>query len=223
VPAAVCEDFGLAFFSVPKAASTSMKMVLYELNNGRPWTNEPDSVHPIFPTHPITEEDFQAVDSFWRYTIIRDPIARLLSAYGNRVHHHRDIQRDVAAQGWGRRFRLRQYRKLPDYPTPTEFYCHLTDYQALSYSILHHTASITRFIGSDLSRFDAIFPVDDLGRLERELSERTGRAIVLPRVQTGDQKLTMDMLPREARRAVLDYTADDYDLLQDWFPRPSNV
>ncbi len=45
---------------------------------------------------------------------------------------------------------------------------------------------------------------------------------MLPRrVQTGDQKLTMDMLPREARRAVLDYTADDYDLLQNWFPRPS--
>jgi len=198
-----------------------MKMVLYELDQGRPWTADPDAVHPVFPTHPITDEDFRAVDGLWRYTIIRDPIERLLSAYGNRVHHHQDIHRDVAALGWVRRFELRHTRKLSHYPTPAEFYRHLNAYQTISYSILHHTAPITRFIGSDLSRFDAIFPVEDLGRLEHELSERTRRSIVLPRVQTGDQKLTMDMLPRDARQAVLDHTADDYDLLQDWYTRPS--
>jgi len=220
MPAAICKAHGLAFFAVPKAASTSMKMVLYELEHGRPWTGEPDRVHPRFPTRPITEEDFAVTEGLWRYTIIRDPVSRLLSAYGNRVLHHRDIRRDAAPRRRDRLlFRLR-HRGLSLYPDQDSFYCNLDRYQRLSYSIWHHTAPISTFIGTDLSRFDAIYRVEDLPALQAELGRRTGRPIALPREQTEGAKITLDMLSARARDAVLSQTDPDYALLKDYYGPP---
>lgn len=220
MPAAVSQRHGLAFFSVPKSASTSMKMVLYELEHGRPWIDEPDRVHPQFPTYPITEKDFTDTKGFWRFTIIRDPVARLLSSYGNRVHHHQDIARAVVRRHRDRlMFQLRN-PGLRLYPNPGAFFRDLARYQEISYSIWHHTVSVSTFIGTDLSRFDAIYRVDDLPELEAELSRRTGHAIALPREQTAGRKITLEMLPRPVRRAVLEHTRADYDLLRRYYTPP---
>ena len=222
MPAAISKKFDLAYFSIPKAASTSMKMVLYELENGAPWTHEPNKVHPKFSTHPVTLADFDATRIYWCFTIVRDPISRLLSAYGNRVHHHNDIQKAV---GKGRAERLQFRLKHPFLklrPTASEFYENLAAYQRVSHSIWHHTVSVSQFIGSDLSFFDAVYRIKDIPALQQELSRRTGRSITLTREQTAGPKIKLDMLSPEARASVLMHTRADYELLNGYFQPPDN-
>ena len=220
MPAALLPEYGLAFFSIPKAVSTSMKMVLYELQHGVPWEDDPDRVHPHFPTFPIKEEDFAAAEGFWKYTIIRDPISRLLSAYGNRVHHHQDIRRDAARSRKDRLLFPFRNSGLSVFPSPETFYRNLDRYQAISYSIWHHTASAKKFIGSDLSYFDAVYRVEDLPELEAELSRRTGRSISLPREQTAGKKIKLDMLSARTQAKVLQYTREEYAFLKDYYTSP---
>lgn len=198
-----------------------MKMVLYELEHGKPWTGDPDRVHPQFPTHQIREEDFEATEGFWRYAIIRDPISRLLSAYGNRVHHHHDIRKYAAPRLLERLLFPIRHPGLSLYPDRDSFYCKLQCYQTLSFSIWHHTAPISTFIGDNLDRFDAIYRIEDIPLLEAQLSNHTGRRITLPREQTAGEKIKLDMLSDAARASVLSYTEPDYELLKDYYQTPS--
>lgn len=212
MPAAISKRHRLAYFSIPKSASTSMKIVLYGLKHGTPWTGEPDAVHPLFPTYPIKDEDFVATEDMWRFTIIRDPVSRLLSSYGNRVHHHHDIKKDVSRLP-GPSAVLFAQSGLSLYPKPKDFFDNLERYQKFSYSIWHHTTSLRTFLGGDLSRLDAIYRIEDLPDLEAELSRRTGQEIKLPRMQTEGEKITLDMLPARTQSKILAYTREDYCLL----------
>lgn len=219
MPAAISKKLNLAFFSIPKSASTSMKMALWEIETGQPWTDDPDKVHPRFRTFPITPDDFKATEGMRRITIVRDPVRRLLSAYGNRVHHHGDIRKSLGRPI--RRIKLTlKHPWVRRYPSANSFYSRLSGYQALSYSIWHHTCSIRNFIGDDLSVFDRVYRVEDLAELEADLSEMAGRAIHLPHEQTGGMKLRMEDLSPRARAAVLASTAEDYALLKGLYTPP---
>lgn len=220
MPAVICEGLNLAFFSVPKAASTSMKLVLYELREGRPWTGEPDDIHKALPTPLTRPRDFVATEGMRRITIIRDPVKRLLSAYGNRVLHHGDVRNALRRPST----RLKQIFLRPwlrSYPSFDRFYGQLEQYQSLSFTIWHHTCSIRHFIGEDLSVFDRVYKVEELGQLEADLSEMAGREIRLPREQTGGMKLRLEDLSPKARAAVLEHTAPDYALLRGLYTPPA--
>ena len=215
--AALLPEFKVAYFSIPKSASTSMKLVLYEAREGVPWQKELDRVHPQFPTVPLRPADIAATDGWWRFTIVRDPIQRLLSSFGNRVHFHRDIEREVERH-WRRKLAFRtKYRDLRRRPTPDEFFERLHRYQEFSYSIWHHTTSVTRFIGDDLSIFDRIYRIDNIPQLEEDLADRLGRQITLPREQTDGMKVKFDDLGAAARKAVIEATREDYGLLAQYF------
>jgi hypothetical protein len=222
MPAAICQKFDLAYFSTPKACSTSMKKVLYELEQDRPCAQGYKFLHRQFPTFPITPADFEAARAYWCFTILRDPVSRLMSAYGNRVQHHNDIQNYVERSYESRtKFRLR-YPFLNLHPSANEFYENLAFYQSICYSIWHHTVSVSQFLGSDLTFFDAIYKIKDIPELAQELSRRTGRTINLPHEQTEGQKVTLGMLSPKARANVLAYTRPDYELLRDFFQPPES-
>ena len=93
--ASIIKKFKIAYFDIPKTASTSVKIALYQIKNNKKWVKDPDNVHAVFPLYPLAENDFFNVKNYWKFTIIRDPISRLLSAYGNRVLFHKDIVNDL--------------------------------------------------------------------------------------------------------------------------------
>lgn len=221
MPAAVCPSLGIAYFMVPKAASTSVKLALHEINEGTPWAGEAEMIHPrYFPGNPFREEDFAATEETWRFTVVRDPVKRLLSAYGNRVHHYRDIIRDAAPRKRDRLSFPLRHPGLRLLPGPEHFFAHLPRYQRASYTIWHHTTPSSSFLGDDLGRFDAIYRVEDLPELEAELSRRAGRPVTVPREQTGGPKIRFDQLPKRTRAHVLDAARADYALLADYYAPP---
>ena len=122
MPAAICHKFDLAYFCTPKACSTSMKKVLYELEQDKSLTQGYKFLHRQFPTFPITLADFEVARAYWCFTILRDPVSRLLSAYGNRVQHHNDIQNHVERSYKSRiKFQLK-HPFLSLHPSANEFY-----------------------------------------------------------------------------------------------------
>lgn len=218
--AAIVERYNLAYFAVPKAGSTSMKATIYDLEHDRPWTAHPNKVHPEYRTFPLSPMDITDTEGYFRFAIVRDPVVRLLSAYGNRVHAHRDISRSSHGRRQNLKFRIAHPRRSL-LPSATDFYGHLETYQKISYSIWHHTASISNFIGSDLSVFDAVYRLEsDIPLLEAELSRRARRPIRVGREQTEGVKIRFDDLPRKVRAKVVAYTSDDYSLLHSFYEPP---
>lgn len=209
----------IAYFDTPKAASSSVKVALYRLERGEDFTSDvaaDDAIHWVYPTRRLDPAvDFAAAADFWKCTVVRDPVARLLSAYSNRVAHHRDQLRD--------RFpRLRAFfLGLPLDPDPDTFFTRLGRYRLQSGRVRHHIDLAVRYIGTDLSRFDAVYPMERLGDFAADLSRRTGTAITFPRLQTGGPKITPDMLSPRAHAAMLDYLAPDYALLSDYYRPPA--
>src|SRR5687768_11430910 len=102
--AIVLEQLGLAYYPTPKVASTSLKMALYELTHGERWVNYKDETGFWWHIHNgwFREEPtpFAVVPNgkaLFKFAAIRDPIARFLSAFGNRVHFHKELSAEIIA------------------------------------------------------------------------------------------------------------------------------
>jgi len=216
----IVEKYGLAYFSIPKVACTSIKHVLFELEHGHPF--EPGEktgkkVHAAFPPAGIQDGDFERCASLWTFAVFRDPIKRILSAYSNRVLYHEALKRISHAPMIRLKARLAGISLNPDL---NEFCVNLPKYQKLSREIRHHTRPYATCVGDDISRLDATFPLEKLNELAAELSRRTGKEITFPRLQTGGPKFTIDDLSPGALSALRRFTAPDYELLGGMYSPP---
>lgn len=216
---AILQEHGIAYFGIPKSASTSIKLGLYELLHGEPWHGPTMRIHPQFPIVPVTDEDFDRARDMWSFTVVRDPVKRVLSAFQNRVHDHRDLHRAFRKSWRARASSLSKGLKAE--PSFEEFLDRYDAYCDASYSMLHHTRSVTAFIGTDLSFFDAVFTPADLPKLKTELEARTGRTVNFPRENSTGKSLKFEDISPKAQRQLLEFTAADYGLLSDYFHAPS--
>lgn len=107
----ILEDHKIAFFNVPKAASTSIKHAFHVVLHGKPFERGDFGarhIHELYKVKiPVMREDIEALQGYWTFTVLRDPVKRVLSAYSNRVLHHRDMHKMPRA-------RLRAARSLAD-------------------------------------------------------------------------------------------------------------
>jgi hypothetical protein len=213
------EKHRIAYFDTPKVASTSMKLVLHEIEHGNAMSDARDvekAVHRAYPTSRISlPADFETCKGYWKLAIVRDPAKRLLSAYSNRILFRKD-------QYKGRLPRTRAFLLgLPLEPDVNTFFLRLWRYRLQSAPLRHHTDLVSHYLGTDLGRFDAIYPIEDLDRLAADLSARTGRPVTLPRLQTGGPKIGLDALSKPAFDALMAYLAPEYELLRDYYRPPS--
>ena len=82
----IVKSKNLAYFPFRKVANTSIRLALKELAVSKDdyWTS------PDVPLSLLTR--FYARGRH-KIAVVRDPVKRFLSAYGNRIHHHHDIVR----------------------------------------------------------------------------------------------------------------------------------
>ncbi len=197
----ILEDHKIAFFNVPKAASTSLKHAFYIVQHGKPFENGDfgaGNIHKLYKVKvPVTREDIEALDGYWKFTVLRDPVKRMLSAYSNRVLHHRDMHKMPRA-------RLRAaLRGLSLTPSVDMFLRKIERYRDFSYSIRSHTGPVSTFVGPDLSLLDAVYRTDELPRLAADLSARIGQNVEIPHLQTGGPKIAFEDLGPASRAPSL--------------------
>ena len=213
-------EFKIAYFPVPKTASTSMKYAFYKFEHGRPFVEgdlppKSKGIHVEYhTTDSFYNNDLSRYKNYARIAIIRDPVRRIISAFNHRVVRERElaegrIDMDVArALGVG-----------PD-PTRSEFLCNIEKYRVLSKTIRHHTDPFTKFLGHDLSYFTDVVKMGKISELAAQIEALTGRKFELGHFhKASGEALVLKMGPA-SRNALLSYCAGDYALLKGYFSIP---
>lgn len=215
-------DCRMAFFDMPKVASSTIKMAFHEMHTGEgpeAFEDPDEDVHVPNPTTPFDPADLTRHPDHWSFAVVRDPLARMLSAYGNRIANPAKL--DQLRGRWPRpKARLLALDLAPDVDT---FARRLRAYRLQSKMTRQHTELTRHWLGRDLQRFDAVYPIERLEDLRAELSRRIGREMIFRRLQVGGPKIGADALSRRAHGALMRYLAPDYDLLRDFYAPPAHV
>ncbi|MCP5076067.1 MAG: sulfotransferase family protein [Rhodobacteraceae bacterium] len=209
------ETYKIAYVPIPKAACTSVKLAMAELDpnldvSGLDKTDSLTFIHKSFPTVRFRPERWHKYDGWTRFTVIRDPLKRLLSGYSDRVLQKQDLVKSRKTRKAG----------LPTLPDPDFFFQNLAAYQENSSAIKHHSLGTEIFIGSDLSIYDHIYKMKQTKQLAAHLSEVAGQKVEIPHWNSSSQKLRLADLAKKTREGLMDYLRRDYDLLADYYNNP---
>ena len=197
----------IAYFPVPKAACTSIKTMFFEIENGVPFKpmqrhGQMFHIHNFYGTQPFNRQNTGQLQDFWRFAVFRDPVARFLSCYSNRVLHFRELSPGMLSQ------QAQAAGALPD-PDLDTFVERIELYREYSPSIRHHVAPQVSFLGRDPGFFDRIYSMKELKQMVADLEERMGLQLHLPHEQRGGPKLTLADLGANTRdRLSAIYRAD---------------
>ena len=137
----------LAFFFLPKVACTSFKHMFFEIENGRPFepfqvNGKRQFVHDLYPFRRFAKLKPAQYEGFARLALLRDPVARVVSCYRNRVVAQKalalgDTPARLAAQG------------LSAKPSLEEFVAHFPAYRRASGAVRFHTQPLSHALGPD--------------------------------------------------------------------------
>lgn len=236
--------YRIAYTPIPKVACSSIKRAFYEVKYGEPYDPRHlrvrlrgGRVHGVFPSTPFDPRAFAGLDGWWTFAVVRDPAARILSTWADKVMGREGLRktemphvRDLRSLGLRLRGEVRRMtrrgrvaRTLPLRPTLDEFVLRLDAYQAGFRVIEEHTRPAGYYLGPDLSVHAAIYRIEELAKLEEALSARLGQRIEFPKVNVSNKGLkpTVDDLSDVAFQALMDRLAPEYELLAAYYPRPT--
>lgn len=202
----ILPDHKLFYAAVPKVACTSIKYMFFEFENGVPFTKfkvngKVRHIHTAAYPSLLREKFPEArIAGFHRVAVLRDPVERLLSAYGNRILKHRTLSRKKTALPDG----------LPADPDLDAFVDNLEAYARHSPIIRHHILPMVDFLGNDPGYFVRLYPMQDLDRFVQDMSERLGTDLHLGRHQSGGPRLGTDRLSSARIAKLRDIYREDY-------------
>ncbi len=209
----------IAYMATPKVACTSVKAALAQIDPNAPaglGASQPDEeqhrlLHQSYPTRRFRPHRWRKYEGWWRFTLVRDPLKRLLSVYSDRVVGRRELHNSP---------KMRAQSVLPMDPDPDFFFQHLDRYMAHSSAIKHHALPFRLFIGPAPLRYDRIFRVSEIDALAEELSRRGGREVKIPRLNKSSARLSPDDLRPVTLGFIREYLKEDYELLGDFYKCP---
>lgn len=210
------EAHRLAYAAVPKAGCTTVKMMLAQIDPDCDWAPAGDgdtaAIHGVYRTSRFRPRHWRPYRKAYRFTVVRDPLSRLLAVYSNRVLEYGDLKRSM---------RMKRGRAdLPMEPDPDFFFQHLAEYCAVSSSIQHHTRPTATYTGRRLGRYSKVYRTGELGLLARDLAEISGQAIALPHANRSGTRLSLGDLSASTRAALREKLDFEYRFLADYFDNP---
>jgi len=205
----VSKDGKVGYRFFPKVACTTIKYALYEVEEQEAFSRQKYGFH----IHGyINKRRCSIMDQCERrFVVIRDPIKRFLSAYGNRVTFHNELSETKVSKEF--------HKEIPFFnPTLDQFIQHFDAYRKAQKSINHHTKPLHNFLeGEALSYFTDIYKLEDLLCFEADLSDVFGKNVCFEHRQTGGKKFTLKDLSQAQVERLLGYYRQDYELLQNHY------
>jgi len=200
--------WSIGYQPIPKAACTSIKELLFRAVTGAPFSRElaegANHVHRYFD---LRTRDVSAAE--FRFVVVRDPIKRFLSAFGNRVLHHKELSRAyVEALNLVPPLELDSFVFDPDL---AGFVDRFETYRRIP-TIDHHFRPISEF-SAPLRAFDKVYPFESLDQLVSDLHKRTGVPMSLPHSQRGGPKIQPKDLSARVFDKLAELFAADYAML----------
>lgn len=206
------KELAVTYYPIPKSGSSSVKYALIALGGKDVDFPDPDNeVHSHLPTnhvdpfHPLRDAHKR------RFTIVRDPLERLLSAYSNRIRDARVMTRPSAdkdkLEGFG----------IPVDPDLDTFILNIEKYCVCSWEVRFHVASVRHFTGSNLFQFERVFRFERMDEVGAFFSSLGGRALDLPRLQAAATKFGPSDMSPEALAKAMRFCRYDYGFLVDYY------
>ena len=160
----------------------------------------------------IYQKDFN-LDEFTKICLIRDPIQRLISAYTNRVKHHKELSEKI----------LISHHLNPNLANPSfgNFLDNYFIYRKVN-SIKHHTDPLYKFIGENPSFYDKIFNLDNINDFSEFLNEKFNMEYGIPKLQTGgggSKSINIEEIKQNRPniyKKLLRITAKDYEIYSNF-------
>lgn len=207
----------IAYMALPKAGCSSVKAALAGIDPSVTLPAAPvtrvEVWHSIYPTRRFRRHRWdEFAEGWWRFCVVRDPFRRLMSAYANRVVERGDLKNSP---------KIRNGRfDLPVDPDPDFFFQNLVQYQQASSVIKHHTLGAHLFLGPLPLRYERVYKTDELAILARDLSERAGKPVTMPRNNPSHLKITEADLQPKTRDALRGFMDQEYRYLADYYENP---
>lgn len=197
-------DARLAYFCVPKAGKTTMKSMMKKISDGGNFENYGD--------RQFSSRFQQLTRDHYRFTVVRDPVDRLISCWSDRVGDRDDIRRSAIST-----FLCKPLGLNPS-PGLEEFVLNLRKYQMINDRIYRHAIPQVRYIGKEPAFYHGIFSVKEMPRAEQELSAVVGKSVVIGRLNVSKtNKKEKPVLSTEALEYAREFYRVDYDLYGRYF------
>ncbi|WP_413161120.1 tetratricopeptide repeat protein [Capilliphycus salinus ALCB114379] len=206
------ERLGWIYTPIPKCACTSLKNLIYSLEFQRHYSEKESkkSIHEFWNESIKYVRDLKSLKDYFKFAVVRDPVKRFLSCYKNLVIYQGDLRIKPNPE------KLEKAGLKSD-PTINEFVKELEKYVQISKEVNHHTKPQYLFLGQELAAYDFLCKIEDLEALKRILSEKLGREIELPKLQTEGPKITLQDLTQDSLEKLIEFYALDYELLKDFY------
>lgn len=197
-------EIKLAYFCIPKCGKTSVKSLMAEI--GRP--NDSFNNYGAKVFNPI--DRYRARDSY-RFTVVREPLARLVSCYSDRVADRDDIRRSSLSVALCKPLRLN--------PTPCleEFVLNLRKYALINDRIYRHVIPQVRYVGTNADYYDAIYKIQDIPKLAAVLNSKLNLSLKTRQRNSSVKRFSVKDLSVEASEYAREYYRNDFDILGDYF------
>ena len=204
---------GLAYFSVPKVACTSIKMMMYELETGVPARDDIAAgrmgvIHDAVKSLPYGQYVKRDLDGHATFAVVRDPVSRIESCYRDKVLGEKMMHLLLDREAFER-------LGLEERPSFADFVARLEDYRAASGLIRHHSQPLPMFLGLKPAFFDALFGMHRLGELADWVSERVGGPVEIGHANRTERPAEGLAGPRERDEIERLYARDA--VYSDWF------
>ena len=210
----VIPKLNTAYLPIPKNACSTIKHLLYLLSNNTKYINQQEANGKVIYIHDYYSQrtkELEEPNNYFKFTIVREPIKRLLSAYSNRVLYHKELSQQQLEK------RSIQMENIPDNPEINTFINYLEQYRKVP-DIEHHTALQSEFLFHSLDGLDRIYKVEELEQVFRpEIQKLVKQEVILKKYQTGGKKIKLEELNEDSFNKLLEYTKKDYELLKDYY------
>lgn len=215
-------DPRLVYIPIPKNACSSLKHALYEIEFGtrfdydlhRQWGYV--DIHDYYRKRNrafTSPRALMAMGDAFRFAIVRDPVQRLISCYGNRVVDLGDLKKTKAAL---------EKAGLPLEPDLNTFVLKLTQYRRANKSIRHHSELQVNLFGKRLDYLDEVYPIERMDSI-KEMLRQYKPDLELRREKASGAKFHIKDLSREALEYALDFYEQDYSLLRGFYTPESVI
>lgn len=204
----------LAYFPVPKIACSSVKTCIFDIEN-KISVEERKRIEPNFKVHSVYRaSSFSSAkkgvpQDFEKFAIVRDPLERFFSCFNEKVLIKKVIVKSKKMTEFCNLNRLKQSPNLEEFVTQFHKYCELPFFR-------QHFGSQAYFLGNNLNYFDHLFSIKKLFQLEKLLSEKLDRVIVLPRENVQKKIVGMESLTHNLSVKLENIFNEDLQLLKDF-------
>ena len=209
----------MAYAAVPKAACTTVKHIFLQLDDTPPPSAGPSDpsdpkfdIHLMYNTRRFKRRNWAGTQDHFRFTVLRDPLARLLSVYTNRV-----IQKRILYEA--RKLRNRR-PDLPLDPDPDFFFQNLQTYIDHSSDVKHHALPCRLFTGPDLGFYSKVYRIEETDQLQADIEAMSGRTLTVRRHNSSPSKLSLDALQPATRAAIHRQLAPQYQDVAGYYDNP---